>query len=86
MPYPLVTPVPHRMGVAAAFPEVGWWPDQVGDQSEMTSVTVPGIDTAPTTNTSLLAWVSEVADLTTPDEVVWCDGSDAEWDLSLIHI
>jgi len=46
----------------------------------MTSVTVPGIDTAPTTNTSLLAWVSEVADLTTPDEVVWCDGSDAEWD------
>jgi phosphoenolpyruvate carboxykinase (GTP) len=27
----------------------------------------------------LLAWVSEVAALTTPDEVVWCDGSPQEW-------
>jgi phosphoenolpyruvate carboxykinase (GTP) len=27
----------------------------------------------------LLAWVREVAELTTPDQVVWCDGSDAEW-------
>jgi len=34
---------------------------------------------APTTNRRLLDWVSEVAGLTQPDAVVWCDGSDDEW-------
>jgi phosphoenolpyruvate carboxykinase (GTP) len=46
----------------------------------MTAATVPGIDDSPTTNDRLLAWVREVAELTTPDRVVWCDGSDAEWE------
>ena len=35
---------------------------------------------APTRHQALLAWVAEVAALTTPDNVQWCDGSQAEWD------
>jgi len=35
--------------------------------------------TAPTSHARLLAWVNEVAELTQPDGVHWCDGSDAEW-------
>jgi phosphoenolpyruvate carboxykinase (GTP) len=32
-----------------------------------------------TSHTRLLAWIDEVALLTTPDRIEWCDGSDAEW-------
>ena len=32
------------------------------------------------THARLLAWVREMAELTTPDEVVWVDGTDEEWE------
>jgi len=37
-------------------------------------------DTAPTNHERLLAWVTEVADLTLPDRIEWCTGSREEWD------
>ncbi len=45
----------------------------------MTAVTIPGLDKAPTNHAGLLSWVRDVADLTCPDEVVWADGTEAEW-------
>ncbi len=36
--------------------------------------------TAPTRNQKLLAWVEEIAALTQPDAIHWCDGSEAEYD------
>ncbi|MDQ3475140.1 MAG: phosphoenolpyruvate carboxykinase (GTP) [Actinomycetota bacterium] len=45
----------------------------------MTSVAIPGLDTAPTDHERLLGWVRDVAELTTPEQVVWVDGSPAEW-------
>jgi phosphoenolpyruvate carboxykinase (GTP) len=44
-----------------------------------TSTDVLRLDNAPTNHPRLLAWVREVAELTTPDRIVWVDGSDSEW-------
>jgi phosphoenolpyruvate carboxykinase (GTP) len=40
---------------------------------------IPGLYNAPTKHGKLLAWVREVATLTQPDRIHWCDGSDEEW-------
>ena len=45
-----------------------------------TTSTIPGLAEAPTRNAALVAWVREVALLTQPDRVQWCDGSQEEWD------
>ena len=45
----------------------------------MAAPTIAGLDQAPTTHQRLLGWVREVAELTTPERIVWCDGSEQEW-------
>ena len=45
----------------------------------VSSTAIPGFSDAPTKNKRLLAWVQEVAELTTPDRIEWCDGSEEEW-------
>jgi phosphoenolpyruvate carboxykinase (GTP) len=41
---------------------------------------IPGLDDAPTRHARLIAWVRDIAALTRPDRVHWCDGSDGEWE------
>jgi phosphoenolpyruvate carboxykinase (GTP) len=41
---------------------------------------IPGLLEAPTKNKKILEWVEEMAALAQPDAVVWCDGSQEEWD------
>jgi phosphoenolpyruvate carboxykinase (GTP) len=45
----------------------------------MTAISIPGLDSAPTTHKKLLSWVRETAELTQPERVEWIDGSVEEW-------
>ena len=40
----------------------------------------PGAMAPPTKHARLVAWVDEVAALTKPKAIYWCDGSEAEWE------
>ncbi len=43
-------------------------------------MSIPDLIEDGTSLPELAEWVGEIAELTKPDDVVWCDGSQAEWE------
>src|ERR1700729_2810881 len=48
--------------------------------SMKTGIAEAAIAAPPTTNRHLIRWVEKMADLTQPEHIHWCDGSQAEYD------
>src|SRR5512143_418408 len=57
----------------------GWCDHGPGSFFSMTDRFIPGLEPAPTKHEGLVRWVREIAELTQPERVHWCDGSEAEW-------
>src|SRR6188472_178507 len=51
----------------------------IRESSRPAPVPAPPTPTPTTSHRRLLVWVAEVAELTEPEAIYWCDGSDAEW-------
>src|ERR1700722_19372743 len=51
-----------------------------GVRKVLTASSIPGLHPAPTRHRRLIGWVEATAALTKPDRVVWCDGSEQEWE------
>ncbi len=51
-----------------------------GVRNVLKANSIPGLHPAPTDHRRLVEWVEEIAALTKPDRVVWCDGSEDEWE------
>jgi phosphoenolpyruvate carboxykinase (GTP) len=48
--------------------------------NQVTASAAAAPDHAPTSHTGLVEWVRGIAELTQPDRIEWCDGSDSEWE------
>ena len=51
----------------------------ISESDRSAEVAAPPTPTPPTSHRRLLSWVAEVAELTEPKAIYWCDGSEAEW-------
>jgi phosphoenolpyruvate carboxykinase (GTP) len=50
------------------------------EETHMNALAKPlRVNAAPTQHRRLLAWIEEIAALTKPDRIYWCDGSDEEY-------
>lgn len=63
-----------------AFPSLPQGTTSPPDNGVTGGVDMATDNTHPTKNKQLLEWVEEVAELTAPDRVEWCDGSQEEWE------
>ena len=51
-----------------------------GVRTVVTAKSIPGLYPAPTKHRRLIEWVEQIASLTKPDRIGWCDGSEEEWE------